>query len=152
MALEVFLGCWWDLRCIVKSIRWKNVCLAGRSSVPCSWAGQVEPMLCPVPLLALKGFPSCPCDGQLAWGRPSPQAWPQSRRSLCAFRLSFKWWEQQTIRQLSFHYLPLRPWSGFWWLNMRCDMHIETLTCILGFIKAGNLLISPINAMTIHWV
>lgn len=64
----------------------KKWSLAGRSSVPCSWAERVEPMLCPVPLPALKGFPSCPCDGQLAWGRPSPQAWRQSRRSLCAFR------------------------------------------------------------------
>lgn len=66
---------------------------AGRSSVPCSWAELLEPMFSPVPLLALKEFPSCPCGGQLAWGRPSPQAWQQSRRSPPASRSSFKWWE-----------------------------------------------------------
>lgn len=126
---------WCYFRCNVKKKKHsikkkKNACLAGRSSVPCSWAERGEPMLCPGPLLALKGFPSCPCDGQLAWGRLSPQAWRQSRRSLCAFRLSFKWWEQQTIRQLSSNYLALVPLRHFWRLNMRCDMHSETRTCM----------------------
>lgn len=60
--------------------------LAGRSSARCSWAALLEPPCCPAPSRASKAFPSYPCDGPPAWGRPSPQVWLPWRRSPCASR------------------------------------------------------------------
>ncbi len=66
--------------------------LTGRASAGCLWAAPAVLRLWLAPSPDWRASLSSPCVGPPAWGRPSPQAWQPSKRSLSVFRLNSKWW------------------------------------------------------------